>query len=128
MFKNGYIQFSWKNNIYPNLNSVSLNAVRLNAASLNDQQCVGLNKINKIKDYFVAEIKRRELMTKSLRKYITSFEYFDKSLIALSLTTGSISITWFATVIGESVGIASASVSLAKKIVTCKNNVKNNTN
>ena len=67
-------------------------------------------------------------MTKSLSQYIASFDYFDKPLTALSLTTGTISIKWFATVIGEFVGIASTSFSLAKKILTCKKNVKNNTN
>ena len=35
----------------------------LNATPLNDQQQFRLNKINEIKDYFVAEIKERELMT-----------------------------------------------------------------
>ena len=43
-------------NIYPNLS----------ATPLNDQQQFRLNKINEIKDYFVAEIKERELMTKRL--------------------------------------------------------------
>ena len=51
-----------------------------------------LNKINEIKDYFIDEIKERELMSKRLSKYIASFDYFDKSIIVLSVTTGSISI------------------------------------
>ena len=75
-----------------------------------DQQQFRLNKINEIKDYFIAEIK--ELMIKRLSKYITSFDYFDKSLIVLSITTGSISIASFATVIAAPVGIVSASFSL----------------
>ena len=79
-------------NMYPNLN-----------IPLNDQQHFRLNKINEIKDYFVAEIKERELMSKRLSKYIASFDYFDKSLIVLSVTTGSISIPSFATVIGQPV-------------------------
>ena len=49
-------------------------------------------------------------------KYIASFNYFDKSLIVLSVTTGSISIASFATVIGAPVGIVSASFSLAFSI------------
>ena len=52
-------------------------------------------------------------MSKRLSKYIASFEYFGKSLIVLSVTTGSISIASFATVIGAPVGIVSASFSLA---------------
>ena len=57
-------------------------------------------------------------MRKKLSKYIASFEYFDKSLIALSVTTGSISIASFANVIGAPVGIISASFSLACSIST----------
>ena len=95
-------------NIYPNLNAIPLN----------DQQQFRLNKINEIKDYFVAEIKERELMSKRLSKYIASFDYFDKSLIALSVTTSSISIASFATVIGAPAGIVNASFSLAFSIFT----------
>ena len=94
-------------NMYPNLS----------ANTSNDQQ-FRLNKINEIKDYFIAEIKERELMSKRLSKYIASFDYFDKSLIVLSVTTGSISIASFATVIGAPVGIISASFSLAFSIST----------
>ena len=54
-------------------------------------------------------------MSKSLSKYIFSF---DKSLIVLSVATGSISVTSFATVIGALVGIMSASCSLAFSITT----------
>ena len=57
-------------------------------------------------------------MSKNLCKYIASFEYFDKSLIVLSVATGSISIASFATVIGAPVGIISASFSLAFSIST----------
>ena len=52
-------------------------------------------------------------MSKRLSKYIASLDYFDKSLIVLSVTTGSISVASFATVVGCAVGIASASFSLA---------------
>ena len=55
-------------------------------------------------------------MSKRLCKYIAAFDYFDKSLIILSVTTGSISIASFGTVIGAPVGIASASFSLAFSI------------
>ena len=94
------------NNIYPNL-SPSLS---------NNQQVFRLNRINEIRDYFVAEIKERELMSKRLSKCIAFFDYFDKSLIVLSITTGSVSITSFTTVIGAPVGIVSASFSLTFSI------------
>ena len=52
-------------------------------------------------------------MSERLSKYIASFDYFEKTLIVLSIATGSISIASFATVIGAPVGIMSASFSLA---------------
>ena len=55
-------------------------------------------------------------MSKNLSKYITSFEYFDKSLVVLSVA--NISIASFTTVIGEPVGIMSASCSLAFSVTT----------
>ena len=85
-------------NMFPNLN-----------ANISNDQQFRLNKINEIKDYFIAEIKERELMSKRLSKYIASFDYFDKSLIVLSVATGSISIASFATVIGAPAGIIGAS-------------------
>ena len=80
-------------NIQPNFNSVPLNAI-----PLYDQQQFRLSKINETKDYFVAEIKERELMSKRFSKYIAPFDYFHKSLIVLSVTTGIISIASFAAV------------------------------
>ena len=91
-------------NIYPNIN-------------INDQQQIRLNRINKIKDY-VAEIKKRELIITRLSECIPSFDYFDKSLIVLTVTTGSISIASFVTVIEAPVGIALASFSLSYSIST----------
>ena len=102
-----------RSNIYPNLNSTLLNEI-----PFSDQQHFRLNKINEIKYYFVAEIKERELMSKRLSKYIAFFDYFDKSLIVLSATIGSISIASFASVIGTPVGIASASLNLAFSLST----------
>ena len=88
--------------MYPNLST----------NTSNDQQ-FRLNKINEIKDHFIAEIKERELVNKGLSKYIASFDYFDKSLTDLSPATGSISIASFATA-----GMMSASFSLAFSITT----------
>ena len=85
-------------NMYPNL-----------SANISNDQQFRLNKINEIKDYFIAEIKERELMSKILSKYIASFDYFNnKSLIVLSVTTGSMSTASFLTIIRALVGISSA--------------------
>ena len=48
---------------------------------LNNQTEFRLQQINKIEDYFITEIFEREQMGKKLRKYIATFDYFDKSLI-----------------------------------------------
>ena len=89
----------------------------IDALNLNNQQ-FRLNKINEIKNYFISEIKERELVSKRLNTYIASFDYFDKSLIVLSATCDSISIASFATVIGTPIGIVSASLSLAFSLST----------
>ena len=94
-------------NMYPSL-----------SASVSNDQQFRLNKINGIKDYFIAEIRERELMSKNLSKYIASFEYLDKSLIVLSVATGSISIASFATVIGAPAGIIGASCGLTFSITS----------
>ena len=41
-----------------------------------DEQQFRLNKINEVKDYFLADIKERELMSKRLGKYIAFFCLF----------------------------------------------------
>ena len=85
---------------------------------LNDQQQFRLNKISEVRDYFIGEIRERELMSKRLSKYVAFFYYFDKSLIVKSVTSGSISVTSFPSVIGAPVGIESANFSLAFSMPT----------
>ena len=89
----------------------------LSANTSNEQQ-FRLKKINEIKDYFIAEIKERERMSKRLSKYIAFFDYFDKSLVVLSVATSRISIASFATVTGAPVRTMSGSCSLAFLITT----------
>ena len=67
-------------------------------SNLDKQQFIP-NKINENKAYFFAEIRERELMSKILSKHLVSFDYFDKSLIALSAASGTISIASFETVL-----------------------------
>ena len=104
-------------------NSIECNSIEsiehnsIDTSNLNNQQ-FRLNKISEIEDYFITEIKERELMSKKLSKYISVFDYFDKSLIVLSVTSGSIFIASFATVIQIPVGITSASLSLAFSLCT----------
>ena len=57
-------------------------------------------------------------MSKRISTYIASIDYFDKLLIVLTVTTGSISIASFATVIGAPMGITRSSFSLEFLICT----------
>ena len=104
-------------------NSLECNSIEsiehnsIETSHLNNQQ-FRLNKISEIEDYFIAEIKERQLMSKKLSKYILFFDYFDKSLIVLSVTSGGVSIVSFATVIGIPIGIKSASLSLVFSLCT----------
>ena len=97
-------------NIYPNLNALN--------TSISNEQQFRLNKINEIKDYFLAEIRERELINKNISKYIGSLDCFDKSLNVLSILSGSISIASFATLIGPPAGIIGASCSFTFSITS----------
>ena len=90
-------------NIYPNLNAIPLNA------NISNEQKFRLNKINEIKDCVLAEIRERELISKSISTYIASLNYFDISFNVLFTLSGSISIASFVTVIGSPAGIIEAS-------------------
>ena len=94
-------------NIYPNLSTVPSN-----------EQQFRLNKINEIKDYLLAEIRERELITKNLSKYIASLDYFDKSFNVLSIFSGSISVASFASAIGAPAVIIGASCSFTFSITS----------
>ena len=87
-------------------------------SNLSDQTKFRLNEINKIKDYFNAEIQERKIISKKLSKYIAAFDYFDKALVVLSATSGGISVISFVSVIGGPVGIASSSFRLLFSLTT----------
>ena len=87
-------------------------------SSVSDQRKFRLNEIIKIENYFNSEIQERKIMSKKLNKCIAAFDYFDKTLIILSATSGGVSIISFASVIGVPVGIASASFTLVFSLAT----------
>ena len=84
---------------------------------LSDQAKFRRAEINKIKEYFISEIREGKTMSKK-RKYIATFDYISKALIALSATSGGISIISSTTFIGVPAGIASASFALVLSLVT----------
>ena len=76
-----------------------------------------LKKI-KIKDYFESEIRERQAVIKTLSKYTAALDYTDKTLIALSATSGEISIISFTNVIGIPAGVISANLTLVFSLTT----------
>ena len=77
-----------------------------------------LDEINKIRDYFNNEIKKRKDIIKKLNKYLVSFDYLDKIFIALSASFGMLSIASYASVVGTPAGIAGSSLTLIFTIGT----------
>ena len=69
-------------------------------------------EIKTIENYFINEINERESYSKKLSKYVTIFDYIDKILIVLSISSSGISIISFASTIGVPAGIASACFTL----------------
>ena len=80
----------------------------IDKTKLSDETKFRLDKIKKIETYFHEEINQRKLSSKKLNKYVTTFNYIDKSLIVLNATTGGVCIISHATVVGAAVVIASA--------------------
>ena len=69
-------------------------------SELKDLTKYRLHEINKIKDYFNAEVKERKYIFKKISKYIVAFDYGDKLFITLSASFGTLSIASYATVVG----------------------------
>ena len=102
-----------------NSNLVVSKANRVNEMSeLKDLTKYRLDEINKIKDYFNAEIKERKDIIKKISKYIVAFDYAEKRFITLSTSFGTLSIASHATVVGIPTGIAGASLTLIFTITT----------
>ena len=91
---------------------------KINISELTEFQ---LSEIIGIESYFYHEINEGKSYIKKLDKYITIFDCIDKILIILSATSSGVSIISFTALVGEPVGIASASFtlifSLAKGII-----------
>ena len=77
-----------------------------------------MHEINKIKDYFNAEINERKDIVKKISKYIVAFDYADKLFIPLSASFDALSIVSHAMVVGIPVGVAGASLTLIFTVTT----------
>ena len=96
-------------------------------SKMNECNSVGIKETNLseqtkfltgIENYFHQEINQIKLRIKKLGKYVTVFDYINKILIVLSAATGGVSIILFTSILGEPVGIASASFTLMFSLTT----------
>ena len=87
-------------------------------SELKDLTKYRLNEINKIKEYFNAEIKERKDIVIKISKYIVVFDYADKVFITLSASFGTLSIASYTTVVGIPAGRTGASLTLIFTVTT----------
>ena len=92
----------------------------INRTNLTEQTKFRLDEIGKIENYFYEEINQRKSCSKKLSKSkcVAVSDYIDKILIALSATTGEVSICSFTSIVGAPVGIASAIFTLIFSLTT----------
>ena len=88
------------------------NSSKIDKTNLTELTKTRLDKITENENYFHEEINQRKLCNKKLSKYVAAFDYIDKVLIALSATTGGVSICSFTSNVGAPVRIASARFTL----------------
>ena len=101
------------------MNISNLEVCKANEISeLKDLTKYRLDEINKIKEYFNAEIKERKDIAKKISKYIVAFDYVDKVFIILSASFGTLSIASYATIVGIPAGIAGASLTVIFTLTT----------
>ena len=84
------------------------NSIRaVDKTDLSEQTKHQLDEIIKIENYFIEEINQRKSCSQKLSKYVTIFDYIDKSLIKRG-----VSIISFTSIAGAPVGIKSVQVLL----------------
>ena len=91
---------------------------KMDKTDLSEQTKFRLDEISNIENYFIEEINQRKSCSQKLNKYVTTFDYIDKTLIVLSATAGGVSIISFTSIIGAPVGIASAIFTLIFSLTT----------
>ena len=84
----------------------------IDKTKLSDQTKYRLYEIKKIENYFINEINEGQSYSKKISKYVTMFDYIDKILIVLSVTSSSETAISFASTISVPAEIVSACFAL----------------
>ena len=73
----------------------------IDKAKLSDQTKFRLKEIKEIENYFINEINQQKTYSKKLGRYVTIFDYIDRILIVLSVTSSVVSIISFTVLLGH---------------------------
>ena len=74
--------------------------------------------IDEIRNYLIEEINQNEFMTRKHKKVCRVLNYIDHSLIAISLITGGVSISVFASLGVIPIGITNSAIGLKICVIT----------
>ena len=77
-----------------------------------------LKNIDEIRNYLIEEINQNEFMTRKHKKVCRVLNYIDHSLIAISLITGGVSISVFASLGVILIGITNSAIGLKICVIT----------
>ena len=77
-----------------------------------------LKNIDEIRNYLIEEINQNEFMTRKQKKVCRVLNYIDHSLIAISLITGGVSISVFASLVVIPIGITNSAIGLKICVIT----------
>ena len=77
-----------------------------------------LKNIDEIRNYLIEEINQNEFMTRKHKKVCRVLNYIDHSLIAISLITGGVSISVFASLGVIPIGITNSAIGLKICVIT----------
>ena len=76
----------------------------------NISQELKLKNMDETRNYLIEEINQNELMSKKHKKVYRVFNYIEHLLIWISIVTGCVSISVFASLVGIPIGITSSGI------------------
>ena len=84
----------------------------------NISQELKLKNMDETRNYLIEEINQNELMSKKHKKVYGVFNYIEHLLIWISIVTGCVSISVFASLVGIPIGITSSGIGWKICVIT----------
>ena len=91
---------------------------KINLTAQNISQEFRLKEIDEIRNYFIEDINRNELISKKHKKIYKILNHTEHLLILVSTVTGCASISTFALLVGSFVGMASSATTIKIGVIT----------